>query len=368
MRNGERGIQQVRIAITMGDPSGVGPEIIVGAIAELMPYARERGVRFVILGSHEAHRRAVDLLGAEDIAVVVADGTPEASWPEVAFLPTGRENRPIAFGEISAEAGQFAYAAVARAVELALAGDVAAICTAPLNKEALNLAGHGFAGHTDMLAHLTGAKDPVMMLAHGRLRVSHVTTHIALADVPRRMTPERIRRVVELTEEALERLGIARPRIAIAALNPHAGEGGLFGREDIEVTQPLVAAMRDEGHDVYGPISGDTVFVKLHANQYDAVVAQYHDQGHIPVKLLGFAIDGATGEWTSLKGVNVTLGLPILRASVDHGTAFDIAGKGIARCSSMVEAIEFAVRLAEPVGRDASPGKMKQPSAAMERK
>ncbi|MEO8011170.1 MAG: 4-hydroxythreonine-4-phosphate dehydrogenase PdxA, partial [Dokdonella sp.] len=228
---------------------------------------------------------------------------------------------------------------------LALAGHAGAICTAPLNKEALNLAGHHFSGHTELLAQLTGARDSVMMLAHGNMRVSHISTHTALSNVPARVTPERVRRVIELTDEALRRLGVAAPRIAVAALNPHAGEGGLFGREDIDVTAPTLAQLKAEGLDVHGPVPGDTVFVKLRAGQFDAVVAMYHDQGHIPVKLLGFHIDPATGTWDALSGVNVTLGLPIVRTSVDHGTAHDIAGKGIASAMSLVEAVDYAIKL-----------------------
>jgi 4-hydroxythreonine-4-phosphate dehydrogenase len=202
-----------------------------------------------------------------------------------------------------------------------------------------------------MLADLTGARDSVMMLAHGNFRVSHVSTHCALEDVPRRATPERIRRVVDLTGETLRSLGIEAPRIAIAALNPHAGEGGIFGRHDIDVTAPVVEAYRARGARVDGPVPGDTVFVKLRAGQYDAVVAMHHDQGHIPVKLLGFGVDEKTGEWTALSGVNVTLGLPIVRTSVDHGTAFDIAGRGIAQASSLLEAIDYALQLAGSLDR-----------------
>ncbi|MDP1732650.1 MAG: 4-hydroxythreonine-4-phosphate dehydrogenase PdxA [Devosia sp.] len=334
-----------RIAITMGDPAGIGPEIIVRALSELKPQIDRSDLRLVVIGSHEAHRRAAELLKLEDTAELVRRGMPSADWPNVAFLPAGAEVEPIAFGKVSAQAGEFAYQAVALAVELALAGDVAAICTAPLNKEALNLAGHTFAGHTEMLTHLTKARDSVMMLAHGNMRVSHVTTHVALADVPGRMTADRIRRVVDLTEGALRKIGIQAPRIAVAALNPHAGEGGLFGRQDIDITEPLVAALRAEGRDVVGPVPGDTIFVKLRAGQYDAVVAQYHDQGHIPVKLLGFSVNPETGRWDTLSGVNITLGLPVLRTSVDHGTAFDIAGQGIASASSLIEAVEYAVRL-----------------------
>jgi 4-hydroxythreonine-4-phosphate dehydrogenase len=197
-----------------------------------------------------------------------------------------------------------------------------------------------------MLAELTGVKGSVMLLAHGRMRVSHVTTHCALEEVPKRATKARIRQVLDLTQAALRDLGLPRPRIAVAALNPHAGEGGLFGMQDIEVTTPAIAEAVAAGMDVVGPVPGDTVFVKLRAGQYDAVVAMYHDQGHIPVKLLGFEVDPKTGRWEALSGVNVTLGLPIIRTSVDHGTAFDIAGKGIASERSLIEAIEFAEALA----------------------
>ena len=186
-----------------------------------------------------------------------------------------------------------------------------------------------------------------MMLAHGPMRVSHVTTHVALKDVPGRLKPERLRRVVALTHAALLKLGIPSPHIAVAALNPHAGEEGLFGREDIEVTTPCLAELRQEGLQVTGPVPGDTVFVKLRAGHFDAVVAMYHDQGHIPVKLLGFSVDPETGRWTTLSGVNITLGLPIVRTSGDHGTAFDIAGKGIASETSLIEAIDYALVLGQ---------------------
>jgi 4-phospho-D-threonate 3-dehydrogenase / 4-phospho-D-erythronate 3-dehydrogenase len=178
------------------------------------------------------------------------------------------------------------------------------------------------------------------------MRVSHVTTHCALEDVPKRLTPERLTKVLELTHQALTDLGLERRKIAVAALNPHAGEGGLFGRQDIDVSMPTIARMVEKGLDVVGPVPGDTVFVKLRAGQYDAVVAMYHDQGHIPVKLLGFNVNPETGTWDALSGVNITLGLPIVRASVDHGTAFDIAGKGIANELSLIEAIDYAEKLA----------------------
>jgi 4-hydroxythreonine-4-phosphate dehydrogenase len=328
-----------RLAITMGDPAGVGPEIIVKACRRLLPRIEAGALRLLVIGHRSALRSAQALLH-EKLAV------PETEDAPLGFFAVGEEAEPIASGKVASEAGRFAYLAVARAVELALAGRVDAIVTAPLNKEALNLAGYHYAGHTDMLAALTGTRSSVMLLAHGDMRVGHVTTHVALADVPRLLTAERLRRTIDLTHAAVRDLGIAHPRVAVAALNPHAGEGGLFGRQDIEITTPVVERCRADGLDVSGPVPGDTVFVKLRARQFDAVVAMYHDQGHIPVKLLGFDVDPATGSWRSLSGVNITLGLPVIRTSVDHGTAFDIAGKGIASEESLIEAIDYAERLA----------------------
>jgi 4-phospho-D-threonate 3-dehydrogenase / 4-phospho-D-erythronate 3-dehydrogenase len=331
------------LAITMGDPAGIGPEIIVKACRALAPRLASGGLRLLIIG----HATALDLARAAfapELAIPTV--AAEDEWPSLAFLPAGEERAPIATGVLSPEAGRFAYLAIERGVRLAEAGRGAALVTAPLNKEALNDAGHHYAGHTEMLAALTGRKGSVMMLAHGNMRVSHVTTHVALEDVPKRVTPERIRLVLDLTQDALRRLGIAEPHIAVAALNPHAGEGGLFGRQDIDIVAPAIEKANGDGMRVTGPVPGDTVFVKLRAGQFDAVVAMYHDQGHIPVKLLGFHVDPETGKWDALSGVNVTLGLPVIRTSVDHGTAFDIAGKGIASERSLIEAIEYAEQLA----------------------
>ena len=296
----------------MGDPAGIGPEIVV---LELWAQPIE---------AQELPRRNT-----------------------AGVVPVGDDTPPPQVGQVSAAGGRFAYLAIERAVELARGGLVDGIVTAPLNKEALHLAGHRYSGHTDMLAALTGTRDTVMMLAHGPFRVAHLSTHVALAEVPRLLTAERLDHVLQLTHDALGKLGIATPRIAVAALNPHGGEGGIFGREDIDVTAPVVEQWRVAGHAVEGPVPGDTVFVKLRGGAYDAVVAMYHDQGHIPVKLLGFRTHPETGQWTALNGVNVTLGLPIIRTSVDHGTAFDIAGRGIASAESLVEAIDYAAALAE---------------------
>jgi 4-phospho-D-threonate 3-dehydrogenase / 4-phospho-D-erythronate 3-dehydrogenase len=331
------------LAITMGDPAGIGPEIIVKACRALAPRLADGTLQLLVIGHGSALERARAAF-APDLAIPAV--AVDAEWPALAFLQAGEETSPIEPGVLSPEAGRFAYLAIEQGVRLAQAGRVGGLVTAPLNKEALNNAGHHYAGHTEMLAELTGVKGSVMLLAHGNMRVSHVTTHCALEDVPKRVTPARIRLVLDLTHKALRDLGIAEPHIAVAALNPHAGEGGLFGRQDIDVVAPTIAEANADGMRVTGPVPGDTVFVKLRAGQFDAVVAMYHDQGHIPVKLLGFHVDPATGKWDALSGVNITLGLPVIRTSVDHGTAFDIAGQGIASERSLVEAIEYAEQLA----------------------
>lgn len=336
-------MQSPCLGITMGDPSGVGPEIIVKAVRRLRPRLKAGEMRLLVIGHRAALQSARTMLGdTGPFPEVTGKDVP----PALGMLSAGEEKAPIVIGQVSSEAGRFAYLAVEKAVTLAQAGTIDAIVTAPLNKEALNLAGYHFAGHTDMLAALTHTKNSVMLLAHGDMRVSHVTTHTALENVPKLLTPERLRRTIDITHQAMLDLGIDHPRIAIAALNPHAGEGGLFGRQDIEVSTPVIEQCRAAGMDITGPVPGDTVFVKLRARQFDAVVAMYHDQGHIPVKLLGFNVDAATGQWMALSGVNITLGLPLIRTSVDHGTAFDIAGKGIANEDSLIEAIDYALQLA----------------------
>lgn len=344
--SGGRPLPVPRIAITMGDPAGIGPEIVAKAAMRLNGRIAEGALSLIVFGAAQSLAEAVDRLEIPaPFATVAADSAP-ASWPACALLDVGVAAPAKVVGQLSAAAGEIAYQAIVLAVRAALAGQVDAIATAPINKEALNLAGHHYSGHTELLADLTGSPGSVMMLAHGNMRVSHISTHVALKDVPRHLTAPRLRRVVSLTEDALRRLGIDAPRIGVAALNPHMGEGGLFGREDIEITSPALARLRAEGHDVAGPISGDTIFVRMRGGEFDAVVAMYHDQGHIPVKLLGFSVDPTSGQWQSLSGVNVTLGLPIIRTSVDHGTGFDIAGKGLASEQSLLEAIDFALMLA----------------------
>jgi 4-hydroxythreonine-4-phosphate dehydrogenase len=323
----------IRLAITMGDPAGIGPEIIVKAAAAMKPTVAAGEIELLVLGSALALDKACRLLQIE-----------QASLP-LTMIDVGPVEGEVVTGAVSAVGGEWAYLAVKRAAEMVQGGEADAIVTAPLSKEALQMAGHHFEGHTELLAHLTGQRDAVMMLAHDNMRVSHVTTHCAIADVPKRLTPERLRRVIDVTLEALECLGFDKPRLGIAGLNPHSGEGGILGKEDGEIISPVIREYVERGHDISGPVPGDTVFIKLRGEHFDAVVAMYHDQGHIPVKLLGFNVDPATGKWQAISGVNVTLGLPILRTSVDHGTAFDIAGSGIANADSLVDAAQYAVKL-----------------------
>lgn len=285
------------IAVTVGDPSGIGPEIAVKA-------------------AHDPR--------------VVAACRPRLYGPHGADalrdFPTGR---------VDAASGLAAYHAIVEATQDALAGRVHAVATAPINKEAFAAADLPWRGHTDLLAHLCGVDDVAMMFWSERLRVVLATVHVPLSDVPRLLTRDRLRRVIRLTAASLPRFGIASPRLAVAGLNPHAGEHGLFGGEEIETMAPAVADARAEGIDVVGPLPADTLFVRAARGEFDVVIAGYHDQGLVPVKLLAFG-----------RAVNVTLGLPIVRTSVDHGTAFDIARQGVADEGSLVEAILLAARLA----------------------
>jgi 4-hydroxythreonine-4-phosphate dehydrogenase len=327
----------IRLAFTMGDPAGIGPEIIAKATREMAALVQAGRAEFIVLGSAAALQQAESTLGLP--------ATGDDGRPFYRMVDVGPVDAPIVTGQVSAAGGEWAYRAVEKATRMVQAGEADAIVTGPLSKEALHLAGHHFEGHTELLAHLTGQRDAVMMLAHGDMRVTHVTTHCALADVPGRITPQRLRRVFDVTLDTMRALGIEQPRVAVAGLNPHCGEGGILGTEDDRIIAPVIKEYTDRGLGLIGPVPGDTVFIKLRAKQFDAVVAMFHDQGHIPLKLLGFQVDPATGAWQAISGVNITLGLPILRTSVDHGTAFDIAGKGVANANSVVEAAEYAIQL-----------------------
>lgn len=320
------------VAITMGDPAGIGPEIVVKSFAD----EDSHPFKSVVVGDEGMLRRAVELLGAEVEVNVIEDpseGRFEAGKVDV--IPAGELPPDLPFGELSAQAGRAAYDYVKRATELAVAGKVDAVCTAPLNKEALHMAGLKYPGHTEILAGLTGTKDYAMMLVAPDLRVIHVSTHVSLKEAIERATPERELTVIRLAHQTMRRIGISEPRIAVAGINPHAGENGLFGDEESERITPAIRAAKEEGLAVSGPWSADTVFLKARNGAFDIVVVQYHDQGHIPIKLLGFE-----------SGVNVTVGLPFFRTSVDHGTAFDIAGTGEADHASLLAALELARDLA----------------------
>lgn len=323
------------LAVTMGDASGIGPEVIAKALVDERVRARARPV---VIGDGATMEAATESAGV-DARVRWLAALTEARFRAGTIEVLDLQNIDLVAlprGRVNAAAGAAAFAYLQKAVELALAGEVQAIVTAPLSKEALNLAGHRYAGHTEALADLCGARQVAMMLVGGDLRVSHVTTHLALREVPARVQRERIVAVARLTEEAMRRLGVERPRLAVAGLNPHAGEGGLFGCEESDEICPAVDDLRREGLDVHGPLPPDTVFLRALRREFDAVIAMYHDQGHIPVKLLAFD-----------EGVNVTLGLPIIRTSVDHGTAFDIAWTGVARPQSMINALLLAAQMVE---------------------
>ena len=294
---------RIRVGITVGDPAGIGPEIARAA---------------------------------------AADPRVTAVCEPVLYGPAADNGVVFSPGVLSAEAGRAAYEAVERATADAVAGRIDAVATGPIHKEAFALAGFAWRGHTELLAHLTGAAEVAMMFYSSRLCVVLVTVHVALSAVPRLLTRRRVEATLALTAAALPRFGIPSPRLAVAGVNPHAGEGGLLGSEDRDVLVPAIASARERGLDVTGPIPADTVFRQAVDGRFDAVIACYHDQGLIPVKLVAFG-----------EAVNVTLGLPIIRTSVDHGTAFDIAGKGVADASSLVQAVRLAARLAR--GRDQRP-------------
>jgi 4-phospho-D-threonate 3-dehydrogenase / 4-phospho-D-erythronate 3-dehydrogenase len=321
------------VAVTMGDPAGIGPEIIARAFAD--PGFREEN-RALVVGDARILERAARLLDLPLRANAISE--PEDARFEPGTVDVLSETdlpEDLPFGELDARAGDAAFRYVEKATSLASAGRVAAIATAPLNKEAMHLAGHKYPGHTEILADLTGTRDYAMMLVTDELKVIHVSTHVSLREAIERARPERELAVIRLAHESLVKLGFDEPRIAVAGLNPHAGENGLFGTEDAEQIAPAVAAANAEGMDATGPWPPDTVLMRARRGEFDVVVVQYHDQGHIPVKLMGFDT-----------GVNVTVGLPFFRTSVDHGTAFDIAGTGKAEPASLRAALDLARKLA----------------------
>ncbi len=332
------------LAITIGDPAGVGPEVVVSALGK----RRARAVcRPLVVGDGRILHRAADALGRRFSARIVETAREAERHPQGICLLDIRNAEPsvVGIGRVSAAAGRAAAEYITQAAGLARAGDVAAVVTAPINKGALRLAGVPHPGHTEMLASLCGVREVAMMLVHDEMRVSHVTTHVALREACGLVTRSRVLSVIRLTDDALKRMGATRRRIAVAGLNPHAGESGLFGDEEEREVAPAIADARGEGIDAAGPLPPDTVFARHRAGESDAVVAMTHDQGHIAVKTVAFTPRPGGGLRSA--GVNVTLGLPIIRTSVDHGTAFDIAGKGVADANSMVAAMRLAAQMAQ---------------------
>ena len=327
-----------RIGITMGDPAGVGPEVVMKALAHQAPYENARPL---VIGDAKRLERAATIAGL-NLAVRALREPEDARFArgtvdciDLALVPA-----ELPFGELSPLAGEAAYRYIERAVKLVQERRIDAICTAPLNKEALNAAGHRYPGHTELLAELTGTREVSLMLMAPKLRVIHVTTHIGLLDAVEKIDSGLVERTIQRGRDLLVRGGFTDPRIAVCGINPHAGEGGLFGRgEEESKIVPAIAACRARGWRVEGPLPADTLFFRAMRDDFDLIVAMYHDQGHGPVKAVAFDL-----------GVNVTAGLPVVRTSVDHGTAFDIAGTGKADERSMLEALRQAALLASVPG------------------
>ncbi len=333
------------LGITMGDPAGVGPEIIVKTMSrpELAKIAR-----LLVVGDGGVMQNAVNFLKSNIKINPIShpkDAKFEQGTIDVYDLKC-IDIKSFELGKVTKEAGHAAFESVRVAIELAMKKEIDGTVTAPLHKEAIALAGHHFPGHTEIFAHFTKTEDVTMMLAAGDFRVVHVSTHVSLRQACDAVTKDRVLKVIQLGFNACQKLGINNPKIAVCGLNPHASDGGLFGTEEAEHIKPAIEEARKCGMNVEGPQPADTLFPKALGGAYDIVVAMYHDQGHIPVKCEGFTFDPKTKAWTSVRGINVSLGLPIIRTSVDHGTAFDQAGKGTASDESLVDAVEYAAKLA----------------------
>jgi len=334
------------IAITIGDPAGIGPEITVKALAKDWNWISRRAIP-VVIGDANVMAQALQIARSDlPLHILSQLSDAKAEGPVLNLLDMKNvEMDRFVHGKADPMTGKAAYDYIVKAAQLAREGLVRAIVTGPVSKEAINKAGLPFTGHTELLAELLGAKDYAMMLAHGPFRVAHVTTHCSLREACERIKKERVLSVIRLTNETLKHMGVEGAKIAVAGLNPHAGEEGLFGEEDRREIAPAVVEARAEGIDVEGPIPPDTIFPKLKGRLYDAVVVMYHDQGHIPVKLLGFSVKKKGMDWSQMGGINLMMGLPVIRTSVDHGVAFGKAGQGRANPESMRDAIKMAIRL-----------------------
>lgn len=337
--------QRPLLGISVGDPAGIGPEITAKALA--LPEIYEI-CRPLAVAETDMMQAAVEFSGLSlDVHPVSSaqEGRYELGTLDVLDLKN-IDGTAIVHKQVSAECGRASFEYVKKVIELALANEIDATVTGPINKEAINRAGFHYAGHTEIYADLTKTRDYAMMLMHENFRVIHVSTHVSLREALNRVKQERIYKVIKLAQKTLQRLDIEKPKIAVAGLNPHAGESGMFGHEEIEEIEPAIQRALQEGLLVEGPVPPDTVFSKMAGGQYDIVVVMYHDQGHIPTKLRGFQYDRKTNTWGAMSGVNITCGLPIIRVSVDHGTAFGKAGEGRANPESMIQAIQIAGQLA----------------------
>lgn len=332
------------LAVTMGDPAGIGPEIAAKVFCQPQIYEQ---CRPLLVGNAWLMQKAFDLIQSGLKINVVSnakDAVFQVGIMDVYDLPVDNPEQ-IKFGKISVEAGDIAFRSVAKAIELAMDGEVDGTVTNPIHKGAINAAGHHFSGHTEIYAHYTNSPMYAMLLADEKVKVIHVSTHVSLRRACDLVKKDRVLETIYLLNDGLKKIGIDQPRIGVAGLNPHAGDGGLFGDEEILEIAPAISEAKAEGVNAEGPFPPDTLFALASGGRFDGCVAMYHDQGHIPFKLAGFVWDEETGSMKSVKGVNITLGLPIIRTSVDHGTAFEIAGKGIASPDALVCAIEYAVKL-----------------------
>ena len=335
------------IAITMGDVTGIGPEIAAKALANPDTY---KICNPLVIGAAQAMKQAIEEIAKVNLKLHPIKSVSEAKFEFGTADVLDLENidmKGFVFGKVNAMAGKASVEYIQKGVELAMAKKIDAVVTGPIHKEAINAGGYHYAGHTEILADLTKTKDYSMMLVDRDFRVAHVTTHCSMREACDRIRKPRVLTVIKLLNDTLKRMGIKEPRIAVAGLNPHSGEGGMFGREEIEEISPAIAEGKRMGIKVDGPVPPDTIFAKLKGKQYDGVVAMYHDQGHIPTKVLGFDLDVKTMTYTAVAGVNITMGLPIIRTSVDHGTAYGKAGKGKANPQSLMDAIKLATILAK---------------------
>lgn len=341
--------QRMKIAITMGDPAGIGSEIIVKALSHIAVYQE---CIPIVVGDYEVLTDAIRFCNLPIELKELSDVTEARGEFGKIDCINLKQLQPghLEYKKNSAECGEASFQYVVYAIKLALEGRVQAVVTAPISKESINLAGYHYSGHTEIFAEYTGTKDFAMLLASKTLRVIHVSTHCSLREACDRVKKDRVLKVIRLAQEGMRQLGYQHPKIAVAGLNPHCSENGLFGREEEKEILPAIEEAREEGIDVTGPESPDTVFVKCQAGQYDIVVAMYHDQGHIPLKLSGFKYDLQKDKYESVRGINCTIGLPIVRTSVDHGTAFGKAGEGRANEESMMDAIFAGVKMAENRG------------------